>query len=338
MLRNLTPPHFSTVLLPPLLSPPHPFTPPTPIPFFFLSHVESIISCLVERESKHPRPTLRASRVGVGGCGEAVGICVVVTLSLSTDAVWTKGGLVISGPQHLIADRLHPPTLLGQTRPWLNEGEGDKQSSACLLTLLCIVQKKIEMGGDGDMAKGLGKKRRHTAHAHQRSSSDAASLDPALCSAMSGELAGAREGGHEGERKSQGGGCLIMGQRRPQAHGGSGNLRPLRFQRRAFLQGCSITLAKKIREKFNRYLDVVNRNKQVVEASYTAHLTSPLTAIQDCCSIPASMMEFDGNFNTNVSKTICCDRLSPTVNSRAFNPGRDLNSAQSKQAATEGRE
>uniref|UniRef100_A0A4W5RTY2 VWFA and cache domain-containing protein 1 n=1 Tax=Hucho hucho TaxID=62062 RepID=A0A4W5RTY2_9TELE len=85
-------------------------------------------------------------------------------------------------------------------------------------------------------------------------------------------------------------------------------------------------LAKKIREKFNRYLDVVNRNKQVVEASYTAHLTAPLNAIQDCCTIPPSMMEFDGNFNTNVSKTICCDRLSPTVNSRAFNPGRDLNS------------
>ncbi|KTG41184.1 hypothetical protein cypCar_00000945, partial [Cyprinus carpio] len=78
--------------------------------------------------------------------------------------------------------------------------------------------------------------------------------------------------------------------------------------------------------KFNRYLDVVNRNKQVVEASYTAHLTSPLTAIQDCCTIPPSMMEFDGNFNTNVSKTISCDRLSLTVNSRAFNPGRDLNS------------
>lgn len=50
-------------------------------------------------------------------------------------------------------------------------------------------------------------------------------------------------------------------------------------------------LAKKIREKFNRYLDVVNRNKQVVEASYTAHLTAPLTAIQDCCTIPPSMME-----------------------------------------------
>ncbi|KAB0394162.1 hypothetical protein E2I00_014387 [Balaenoptera physalus] len=87
-------------------------------------------------------------------------------------------------------------------------------------------------------------------------------------------------------------------------------------------------LAKKIREKFNRYLDVVNRNKQVVEASYTAHLTSPLTAIQDCCTIPPSMMEFDGNFNTNVSRTISCDRLSTTVNSRAFNPGRDLNSVQ----------
>ncbi|POI31458.1 hypothetical protein CIB84_004791, partial [Bambusicola thoracicus] len=35
---------------------------------------------------------------------------------------------------------------------------------------------------------------------------------------------------------------------------------------------------------------------------------------------------FDGNFNTNVSRTISCDRLSTTVNSRAFNPGRDLNS------------
>ncbi|EGW01018.1 VWFA and cache domain-containing protein 1 [Cricetulus griseus] len=38
------------------------------------------------------------------------------------------------------------------------------------------------------------------------------------------------------------------------------------------------------------------------------------------------MMEFDGNFNTNVSRTVSCDRLSTTVNSRAFNPGRDLNS------------
>lgn len=38
------------------------------------------------------------------------------------------------------------------------------------------------------------------------------------------------------------------------------------------------------------------------------------------------LLRFDGNFNTNVSKTICCDRLSPNVNSRAFNPGRDLNS------------
>ncbi|RXM31443.1 hypothetical protein EOD39_7020 [Acipenser ruthenus] len=85
-------------------------------------------------------------------------------------------------------------------------------------------------------------------------------------------------------------------------------------------------LEKKTREKFNRYLDVVNRNKQVVEASYTAHLTSPLTATQDCCTIPPSMLDFDGNFNTNVSKTISCDRLSTTVNSRAFNPGRDLNS------------
>lgn len=76
---QLTQPHFSTVLLPPptpLFS--SPFTPPTPIAsFFFLSHVESIISCLVERASKHPRPRRRASRVGVGG---GRGGCTVVTL------------------------------------------------------------------------------------------------------------------------------------------------------------------------------------------------------------------------------------------------------------------
>lgn len=65
------PPLLPTFLL-------HPRFPP-----FFLSHVESIISCLVERESKHPRPRLRASRVGVGGGGEAARICMAVTLSLS---------------------------------------------------------------------------------------------------------------------------------------------------------------------------------------------------------------------------------------------------------------
>ncbi|KAF7244472.1 VWFA and cache domain-containing protein 1 [Varanus komodoensis] len=62
-------------------------------------------------------------------------------------------------------------------------------------------------------------------------------------------------------------------------------------------------LAKKIREKFNRYLDVVNRNKHVVEASYTAHLTSPLTAIQDCCTIPPSMMEAQGSLHHSPPST-----------------------------------
>ncbi|XP_075930052.1 VWFA and cache domain-containing protein 1 isoform X1 [Petromyzon marinus] len=84
-------------------------------------------------------------------------------------------------------------------------------------------------------------------------------------------------------------------------------------------------LAKRLREKFSRYMDVVSRNKQVVEAAYTAHLSSPLTTSQDCCNLPASMLTYDGNFNSNVSKTMSCDRLSSTVNSRVFNPGRDFN-------------
>ncbi|EHB12295.1 VWFA and cache domain-containing protein 1 [Heterocephalus glaber] len=74
--------------------------------------------------------------------------------------------------------------------------------------------------------------------------------------------------------------CLVLPQPRPRCQCPPRTLSQLPNQ-----------LAKKIREKFNRYLDVVSRNKQVVEASYTAHLTSPLTAIQDCCTIPPSMME-----------------------------------------------
>lgn len=51
-------------------------------------------------------------------------------------------------------------------------------------------------------------------------------------------------------------------------------------------------------------------------------LTRYTLLILFCC------FRFDGNFNTNVSRTVSCDRLSTTVNSRAFNPGRDLNSGQ----------
>lgn len=53
-------------------------------------------------------------------------VSLALSRSLGPDAVWTKGGLVISEPQHPIADRLHPPTALDWTRPWLNQAEGDK--------------------------------------------------------------------------------------------------------------------------------------------------------------------------------------------------------------------
>lgn len=95
------------------------------IPSLFPSHVESIICCLVERESKHPRLRLRASRVGVGGGAEVVGIVrggggggdsLSPLLSLGPDTVWTKGGLVISEPQHPIVDRLLSPTALDWKR------------------------------------------------------------------------------------------------------------------------------------------------------------------------------------------------------------------------------
>lgn len=50
-------------------------------------------------------------------------------------------------------------------------------------------------GGGGRRGKGSRKRGRKTTHAHERRSSDAAFPAPALCSAMSGELAGCREGG-----------------------------------------------------------------------------------------------------------------------------------------------
>ncbi|NXY37914.1 CAHD1 protein, partial [Pomatorhinus ruficollis] len=80
-------------------------------------------------------------------------------------------------------------------------------------------------------------------------------------------------------------------------------------------------LAKKIREKFNRYLDVVNRNKQVVEASYTAHLTSPLTAIQDCCTIPPSMMEIKTSQSLLIYKLLYCNVVGKMRLGKSFHPG-----------------
>lgn len=44
---------------------------------------------------------------------------------------------------------------------------------------------------------------RKNKHAHQRQSSDAASLAQALCSAMSSELAGGREGETEGGKEEE---------------------------------------------------------------------------------------------------------------------------------------
>lgn len=50
--------------------------------------------------------------------------------------------------------------------------------------------------------------------------------------------------------------CLIMGQGRPRAHSGPGSLRPLRFQSRAFLHGCSIAVktAKQLQQQTRKAL------------------------------------------------------------------------------------
>lgn len=65
---------FSRLPSPPFFCP----LPSIPSLFSFTCGKHYILSG--ERESKHPRPTLRASGVGVGGGGEAVKICVALTL------------------------------------------------------------------------------------------------------------------------------------------------------------------------------------------------------------------------------------------------------------------
>lgn len=105
-----TQPYFSIVLLSPLS---FPLTPPTPIPSFFsltcgkhyiLSGGEGVQTSPAESESLSGR-----CRGWTGGCWDLRG----GDSAPRADSVWTKGGLVISEPQHLIADRLHPPRWTG---------------------------------------------------------------------------------------------------------------------------------------------------------------------------------------------------------------------------------
>lgn len=122
----LTPPAFPQSALYPLF-----FSPPPSIPSLFSPTCgKHYILSGGEGEQTSQADTESLSGRCSGAAGRQLGNCMAVTLSLALslgpDAVWTKGGLVISEPQHPIADRLHPPTALDWTGPRLNGGEGDK--------------------------------------------------------------------------------------------------------------------------------------------------------------------------------------------------------------------
>uniref|UniRef100_A0A8C4QBV0 Cache domain containing 1 n=1 Tax=Eptatretus burgeri TaxID=7764 RepID=A0A8C4QBV0_EPTBU len=93
-------------------------------------------------------------------------------------------------------------------------------------------------------------------------------------------------------------------------------------------------LSRQIESKFSRYLAALSRNKQAVEAAYTAHLSSPLTIAHACCSLPTTMLSYDASFGANISRSFSCDRASVATTGAAFSPGRELDTVLGKNLET----
>ncbi|XP_077980933.1 VWFA and cache domain-containing protein 1-like [Glandiceps talaboti] len=86
-------------------------------------------------------------------------------------------------------------------------------------------------------------------------------------------------------------------------------------------------LARRVRSKFSQYLRILSNNKAAVEDLYRIHRNTPLTGKLDCCQLSSDFTKFDAIFQSNISRSRVCDRMSPVTPSGAFNPGRNLTQA-----------
>ncbi|XP_013403576.1 VWFA and cache domain-containing protein 1-like [Lingula anatina] len=83
-------------------------------------------------------------------------------------------------------------------------------------------------------------------------------------------------------------------------------------------------LSKKLKTKFQNYLDILDAVKKRVENLYNFHLLRPITQAFDCCNLTDYGSSPENPFYTNMSKLVTCDFLPPHLSKDAFNPGRNL--------------
>ncbi|XP_006825614.1 VWFA and cache domain-containing protein 1-like [Saccoglossus kowalevskii] len=83
-------------------------------------------------------------------------------------------------------------------------------------------------------------------------------------------------------------------------------------------------LVRRIRAKFSQYLRILSSSKASVEDLYKKHRNSAMTSRNDCCQLPIDATKYDGVFQSNISRTQVCDRISTVTPSGVFNPGKNL--------------
>ncbi|XP_022243736.1 VWFA and cache domain-containing protein 1-like isoform X1 [Limulus polyphemus] len=83
-------------------------------------------------------------------------------------------------------------------------------------------------------------------------------------------------------------------------------------------------IAKRLQEKANIYLDVLEKNKEEVETLYKHHQNSPVSYINPCFDIESSILSFSEHFGTAVSLESSCDLAPPKLEDGIFSPGNNL--------------
>ncbi|XP_078657688.1 VWFA and cache domain-containing protein 1-like isoform X1 [Branchiostoma floridae x Branchiostoma belcheri] len=83
-------------------------------------------------------------------------------------------------------------------------------------------------------------------------------------------------------------------------------------------------LRRNLRDKLNTYVGALDQLRHSVRSLYRSHLRHILTHRNDCCYLDTSLLQFDSTFQTNISRSLSCDRIATGTPSRMFNPGRNL--------------
>ncbi|XP_022246418.1 VWFA and cache domain-containing protein 1-like isoform X1 [Limulus polyphemus] len=83
-------------------------------------------------------------------------------------------------------------------------------------------------------------------------------------------------------------------------------------------------IAKRLQDKVEKYLNVLEKSKEEVKRMYSYHLDSPVSDINLCCNLGTSDFSFNDHFGTAVSLESSCELASPNVPDELFSPGINL--------------